>query len=92
MCVFVALIATLNHLSAECKIIEQIVIKKSKYLQEKRGGFLPLKCRLALEQHLREHNLMCYIIVTGTDELFSDTMACFVYTNVSVYFTFSLNK
>lgn len=80
-CVFVALIATLNHLSAERKTVEQILSKSSKFVQ-KRDSFLLLKYRLAIEQHLREHNLMCYIIVTGADELFSSTMACFVYTNV----------
>ena len=94
VCVCTSSLTTVHHLNEQRRAVERLIFHGSQAFSRPSKGTssighpncLPLKSRLVVERHLREHSTTTAIIITGNERFFGSAMAAFVYTNVRIFF------
>ncbi|KAH9393224.1 hypothetical protein TYRP_022087 [Tyrophagus putrescentiae] len=91
VCVCTSSLTTVHHLNEQRRAVERLIFHGSPFSRPSKGtssighpNCLPLKSRLVVERHLREHSTTTSIIITGNGRFFGSAMAAFVYTNIPI--------
>ncbi len=72
-----------RHLNEQRRAVERLL---QGLLIKKTERYLSPNCRLTVERHLAEHNTVSYLILAGSERMFGNATAAFVYTNASPVF------